>query len=195
MRDLYLIGAGGHCAACIDVIESGGGFAIKGIFDLPERVGQTVLGHKIIGTDSDIEKYIVSSASFLITLGQIKSPDLRIKLFNFLLQKGASFATVISPRAYVSRSASLGIGVIVMHDALINAKATVEDNAIINTKALVEHDSMISCHCHISTGAIVNGGAVVEEGSFVGSGAVLRENAFVPKRSIVPAGSFYKVKK
>ena len=34
---IILIGGGGHCRACIDVIEQEGRFTIAGIVDVPEK--------------------------------------------------------------------------------------------------------------------------------------------------------------
>ncbi|MGZ3774651.1 MAG: NeuD/PglB/VioB family sugar acetyltransferase [Bdellovibrio sp.] len=192
MTDLFLIGAGGHCVSCLDVIKAEGKYRIQGIFDLPEKVGTKVLDVPVIGEDSDIGKFIKDGNRFLITLGQIKSPQRRMALFKMLSDLGAEFATVISPRAYVSPYASIGKGTIVMHDALVNANAKVLENCIINTKALIEHDSEIGAHCHISTGTVVNGGCSVGEGSFIGSNAVLKEALNVPTLSVLAAGGFYR---
>ena len=53
-KQIILIGAGGHCKSCIDVLESENKFEIIGILDLPNRFGQDILGYKIIGNDNDI---------------------------------------------------------------------------------------------------------------------------------------------
>jgi sugar O-acyltransferase (sialic acid O-acetyltransferase NeuD family) len=194
VKNLYLIGGGGHCHSCIDVIEETREYKILGIFDRAENVGKDILGYKIIGTDENIKEFISSGNYFLITVGQIKTPDIRIKIFQQLVFLKAKIATVISSRAYVSRHASIGMGSIVMHDALVNAGAKVGANCILNTKSLIEHDSIINNHCHISTAAVINGDCVIEEGSFIGSNTVLKESINVSPRSIISAGSFYRGK-
>jgi len=78
VKDLFLVGGGGHCKSCIDVIEQEGKFTIKGIFDKKENIGSDVLGYKVIGSDEDIHKYVSVNHFFLITVGQIKSAELRI---------------------------------------------------------------------------------------------------------------------
>ena len=78
---LILIGGGGHCKSVIEVAESAG-YEIKGILDMPDEVGKEVLpGHKVIGTDDEIPQY-VEECDFIITVGFIKNPALRIKLYN-----------------------------------------------------------------------------------------------------------------
>jgi len=184
VKNLYLLGGGGHCKSCIDVIESQGEYKICGIFDNHEKIGQQVLGYKIIDTDENIYNYVLPENHFLITVGQIKSPDLRIKLFNLNL----NFATIISKRAYVSSYAKVGRGTIVMHDSLINAGAIVGDNCIINSKALIEHDAIVGDHCHISTGAIINGDCKVGDKTFIGSNTVVKNGRLIPPNSILSYG-------
>ncbi|GIA47151.1 NeuD/PglB/VioB family sugar acetyltransferase [Vibrio cholerae] len=191
MINLILIGGGGHCAACIDVIESQGKYQIQGILDCNDKIGTTLLGYPILDTDEAISKYIAQGCHFLITVGQIQSSRVRELLYEQLLRLNAELATVISPRAHVSRTAQIGKGVIVMHDALINSGAQVLDNCIINTKSLIEHDALIAAHCHISTGAVVNGGAEVATGSFIGSNAVVAQGVKTESKAFIKAGSCY----
>ena len=90
---LILIGGGGHCKSVIEVAESAG-YEIKGILDVPDEVGKEVLsGHKVIGTDDDIPQY-VDECDFVITVGFIKNPTLRIKLYNKVKEVGGKLATI-----------------------------------------------------------------------------------------------------
>lgn len=189
---LLLIGGGGHCKSVIDVIEQQDRYAIAGIIDRKERIGQEVLGYPIIGSDEELPALCPKYPNALITIGQITSPELRMELFRSLRAMGYALPTVISPRAYVSKHALVGEGSIIMHDAIVNACARIGENCIINSKALVEHDALVGDHCHISTGAILNGGTEVGEGSFVGSNAVSKEGAVIPRRSFIKAGSVIK---
>ena len=42
-EEIILIGGGGHCKSCIDIIEQEGIYSIKGIIDLPEKKGQKIM--------------------------------------------------------------------------------------------------------------------------------------------------------
>lgn len=184
MQPLVLIGGGGHAAACIDVILATGQFSILGILDAKEKVGHDVMGIPIIGTDEDITTY-ANSASFLITFGQFL--DMR-SLF-YQKYSSVSFATVISPFAYVSKTAFIGKGSIVMHHAVVNAKAVVQNNVIVNTMALVEHDTVVENHVHLATKSVCNGHVHVGEGSLIGSGAVVLPSCSITKNTVIAAGA------
>ena len=188
---LILIGGGGHCKSCIDVIEQENKFIIAGIVDINASISD-LLGYPLLGHDEDLARLKLSYDYALITTGQIKTPAIRIRLLDYAKSLGFKLPVIISPRAYVSKHAKIGDGTIVMHDALINAGAIVGDNCIINTKSLIEHDAVIENNCHISTGAIINGGAIIKQGSFVGSNAATKESIKTNEKDFIKAGSLFK---
>jgi len=184
-ESLILVGGGGHCLSCIDVIEQHGIYRIEGIVDLPEMIHKRVAGYDVIASDNDIPELIAEYKNFMVTLGQIKSPEKRISIYDKISNLGGNFPVIISPNAYVSQHASIEKGTMVFHHALVNAGAKVGKNCIINTRSLIEHNAIIGNHCHISTGTIVNGGVIIGENSFVGSGTVCREYIEIGKGSCI----------
>lgn len=186
-KNLILIGGGGHCKSVIDVAESAG-YNILGILDTPENVGKDVLAYKVIGVDDDISQY-VDKAEFMITVGFIKNPAIRIKLYNKVEEEGGNFATIVASTARVSRYAILGKGTIVMHHAFVNAGAEVGNNVIINTFSNIEHDVIVGDQCHISTGTMVNGDCKIGQNVFVGSRSILANGIDVGNNIIIGAGS------
>ena len=192
MKKIVLIGGGSHCKSVIDVIEQEGHFEIVGIVDKPEHVGSKVLNYSVIGSDADLESFAKEYQYALVTVGQIYSPLLRIKLFELANKAGFKLPYIISPNAYVSKHSMIGDGTVVMHNAVVNANSSIGDNCIINSKSLVEHDCLISKHCHISTSATINGGVIIEEGCFIGSNVATKEFIKIKKNSFIKAGSFVK---
>lgn len=189
-KEIILVGGGGHCVSCIDVIEQEGKFQIAGIVDAKKNSDQ-ILGYPVLGNDSHLPSLRKIYKYALVTIGQIKTPSIRMRLYEHLDILGFELPTIISPRAYVSKNAVMLGGSIIMHDVLINARAEIGNNCIINTKALIEHDSIIGSHCHISTGAIINGGVIVGCGSFIGSNAVVRQSTKISKNFFVRSGSLF----
>ena len=187
-RPLILIGGGGHCKSVIEVAESAG-YEIKGILDMPDEVGKEVLpGHKVIGTDDEIPQY-VEECDFIITVGFIKNPALRIKLYNKVKAAGGRLASIIASTAHVSKYAELGEGTVIMHHAFVNAGAKIGDNCIINTFVNIEHDAEVGNQCHISTGTMVNGECKIGENCFIGSQSVCANCIEIASDIIVGAGS------
>ena len=191
MKDnLVLIGGGGHCKSVIEAAESAG-FCILGVLDMPEEVGKPILSTKVIGTDDDIPAY-VDKAEFVITVGFIKNPATRIKLYNKVKEAGGKLATVIASTAHVSKYAEIGEGTVALHQAFVNADAKVGRNVILNNFVNIEHDAVIGDQCHISTGAMVNGECKVGKNCFIGSQSVLANCITIGDDIIVGAGSFVR---
>jgi sugar O-acyltransferase (sialic acid O-acetyltransferase NeuD family) len=188
MTPLLLVGGGGHCRSCIDVIERERRFQIAGVVDT-FKDGTEILGYPVLGGDADLDRLLRDCPDALVTVGQIKSPEPRRRLYTRLKELGAQLPVVVSPGAHVSRHAQIGDGTIVMHGAVVNAAAAIGANCIVNSMALVEHDVTIGDHCHVSTGVRVNGGVVIGAGTFLGSGTVIREGARIGTGVIVGAGS------
>ncbi len=192
-ENLILIGGGGHCQSVIDVIELENRYNIVGILDVNIPLGQTVLGHKVIGEDKDITKFSrEENIFFLITVGQIKSNTKRILIHRILKDNNSKLATVISPRAYISPNSIIKSGTVIHHDVLINAGVEIGENCIINTKAIIEHGVKVGDFCHISTGAIVNGESKIADGCFLGSNSTISNSISISKNIIVGAGKFVK---
>ena len=189
-KKLLLIGGGGHCKSVLEAAESAG-YQILGVLDMPEEVGKEILSTKVIGTDEDIPTY-VEKAEFVITVGFIKSPATRIKLYNKVKEVGGKLATIISSTAYVSKYATIGEGTVVMHKAFVNAGAKVGNNVILNTFTNIEHDAVIGDQCHISTGTMVNGDCKVGNNCFIGSQSVLANGITIGDDIIVGAGSLVR---
>ena len=187
---ILLIGGGGHCKSVIDVIELENKYKITGVIDKKELISQKVLGIEVIGSDEDLEKLFETYKYAIVTVGQIKSNTLRVKLFDKLISIGYQLPVIKSPLSYVSKHAKIDSGTVIMHHAVVNAGASVGKNCIINTKALVEHDAVIEDSCHISTATVINGGVIVKKNSFVGSNATTKE--YIQISGFIKAGDLQK---
>ena len=192
MNDIILIGAGGHARACIEVIESGGQYKIAGLVEKDERIDEKKIGYPIIGVDEDLETLRQKYTYALVTVGQIKSPKTRIKIYKTLKKLEYQLPVVISSSAYLSKYTEIYEGTIIMHGVLLNAGVEIGANCIINNMALVEHDVKIGNHCHIATGAILNGEIQVGEGTFIGSGVITKQSIKIGENCVVGAGCVIK---
>lgn len=151
MRSLLIIGAGGHgqvvaeCAqACgyekIDFLDDNHPDAIGGIDQIEEKV-----------TDYD---------GVIISIGD---NEVRKGLITRLQNINAPLISLIHPRAYVSATAAIGSGTIVLPDAVIHTNAHIGIGCIVSIGALIDHDAVVDDFSHINTGAIVGAGKRASE--------------------------------
>ena len=188
MKPIILIGGGGHCISCIDIIEMTNEFSILGIIDSNKKKGTKILDYEVIGDDNDIETLSKTCNNFFITIGQIKSHLIRKEIYLKLKKLNATLPIIISPLSHVSRYADIKEGTIVMHHAVINAGASLGKCNIINSKSLIEHEVSVGDFCHISTSSVVNGQTLIQDNCFIGSNSVIVNNITVKMNSIIPAG-------
>jgi sugar O-acyltransferase (sialic acid O-acetyltransferase NeuD family) len=188
-KKIVLVGGGGHCKSVIDVIEMEGSYSIAGIIDIKEKLGLRILGYEICWTDEHIAELVKKYENFLITIGQIRNPDARITLYEKIKGLEGKMPVLVSPKAHVSRHATIGEGTVVMHHAVVNAEASVGKNNILNTGCLLEHDVEVGDHCHVSTKAVINGGTRIGDRVFVGSSSVLSQTISVGSDSVISSGS------
>lgn len=189
MKKIILIGAGGHCKSCIEVIESLEAFSIEGILDPNLLVGSTLLGYSLIGDDAMIPSLIKQGYAFLITIGQIQTSTSRKIVFDKIKQAGGTMITLVSPHAIVSKHAIIGEGTVVLHGAVVNADVVIRENCIINTSAIIEHDVQVGAHSHISTNAVLNGAVKIGVNCFIGSGSILVQGVSVDDDVIIGANA------
>jgi sugar O-acyltransferase (sialic acid O-acetyltransferase NeuD family) len=186
IEEIVIVGTGGHAVSCLEVIESGDIFRVAGF--ISNQPQADFMGYPILGSDSDLPELAKKYKNACIGVGQIRSAQSRVDIYNRIEELGFQLPAIISSSAHVSKFAHIGNGCIVMHGAVINALAKIGENSIINSMALIEHGSQIGRDCHISTGVLINGDCVIGSGSFIGSGASLKQGSTLPSESFVKMG-------
>jgi sugar O-acyltransferase (sialic acid O-acetyltransferase NeuD family) len=190
MKNIILIGAGGHAESCIDLIEEVGQYEIFGLLGFSEEIGRRIFGYSVMGDNNDLAQELASKCpNALVAVGQIKTAKIRKELFHLAKRAGFQLPSIIAPSAYVSRRAVIGEASIVMPGAVVRAGARVGKNCIINSHAVIEHSVEIGSYCHVASAAIVNGGAKIQDSSFIGSGTIVYQGIEIASESVIRAGS------
>lgn len=100
-----------------------------------------------------------------------------------------TWATIVHDTAWISPSAEVGPGAVVLAGAVVNAGARVGRHAIVNTGAVVEHGVRLGDFVHVGPGATLGGGTVVGAHARVGLGAALRDHVSIGARATVGMGA------
>jgi sugar O-acyltransferase (sialic acid O-acetyltransferase NeuD family) len=188
-NSVLLIGAGGHAEACIDVIEYQKKYKIIGVLGLKKEQGKLILNkYKIVGTDNDLPTLSKKFKNALITIGQIKSADLRLKLFNTLKKLKFNLPVIQSPYSIVSRHSKIGEGTIIMHGAVVGPNVKVGKNCILNSNCLIEHGTTIGDNTHVATSVVINGNVKIGSNNFIGSNTTIKQQVVIGSNSIIGMG-------
>lgn len=119
----------------------------------------------------------------------IGDPAAKAAVCQSLAEKGAKFLTVVHPSAVVSRTATLGAGVVVGPHSYIATHASLGDYVCVNSLSGIGHDAIIGASATISSQVDIMGVVVVDEGVFVGSGARVLPKVKVGARARIGAGA------
>ncbi|MGM0502721.1 MAG: acetyltransferase [Bacillota bacterium] len=192
MKNIVLIGAGGHCKVVIDIIQQNENYNLVGLIDKDhQNIGNKVLQVPIIGTDSDLEEILKQgqASSALIAIGSTGDNKLRKKLYDKIKELGYDFINVIHPNTTLAKSLKLGTANTIMAGAIINPEVVIGDNNIINTGSIIEHDTVIKNNVHVGPGVKISGGATIGNNTHLGTGATIIQHIKIGENCLIGAGA------
>lgn len=104
-----------------------------------------------------------------------------------------NFVSIISPEAFISESATIGLGTFIGAFAYIGPDAEVGNACIVNTHTILGHDASISDFTHVGPGVCLSGHVELGKSVFVGAGAIFNNGSYdqplrVPDRVHVGMG-------
>jgi sugar O-acyltransferase (sialic acid O-acetyltransferase NeuD family) len=119
----------------------------------------------------------------------VGDPSARAGLAALLEARGAGFASVVHPLAYVAGNAEIAEGCIIAPFATIGAHAVLGAHAVVNTHAGIGHDCRLEDCCTLSPHVVLSGGVRLDREVLLGSGAVVTAGLTVGARSRIAAGA------
>ena len=169
MKKLLILGAGGYGRTVVDVASQ------LNCYEQIAFLDDGGEGPAILGTCSDYARFADGDTEMYPAFG---NNGFRMKWLNTLLESGIPVPALVHPRAYVSPTAKLGAGTVVLPMAVVNTGVTVNRGCIINIGALVDHDSVLEDGVHLAPGAIVKAENRIPAGSKINSGEVIENRQY-----------------
>ena len=170
MTRLLVIGAGGYGRAVAEAAMAMGGHTVVGFADDRWPDLMPIWGLPVVGRLADLPGLRLMADAVVPAIGNGQA---RRGACAAALAAGFDLASVIHPRAFVSPSAVLGLGVTVMAGAVIGTLARIDDGAIVNAGAVVDHDGHVGAYAHMGVGACVGGGSALAPGAYLRIGGTL----------------------
>ena len=181
---LIIIGASGHGKVVADIAEKMGKYKQIALLDDNGSI-ETCNDFPVIGKSNDADKYL-GDTDFFVAIG---NAEIRRKLFDSLVEKGAKIPVLIHPDAVIGKNVSIDIGTVVMAGVVINSETEIGKGCIINTSASVDHDCKIHDYVHVSVGAHIAGTVEIGDNTWLGIGSTVSNNVAIAKNSIIGAGA------
>lgn len=184
INNYILFGSGGHFLSCVEVINSNKYSKILGYVS-PKKNNN--INYRYLGDEKNFKKPSSKNLFGLIAFGGLNFLKKRQILFKNMSKK-INFKKIIASTAYVSKSAQISKGSILMHNTFVNSNVQIDENCLINTGSIIEHEVKIGNGSVISPGCIINGNVSIGKNCFIGSGTIIFENINIENNSIVGSG-------
>jgi sugar O-acyltransferase (sialic acid O-acetyltransferase NeuD family) len=190
MRNIIIIGSSGHAKVIIDIIEKENKYQIIGLLDKFKKVGEEVLGYKLIGEEKDIPGLIENYGLVggLIAVGDNwtrKNIYEKIKL----IAPNFQFIKAIHPNAQIARNVQIDNGTVVMGGAVINTNAIIKNHCILNTNSSLDHDCFMDDFSSLAPNATIGGNVTIGRFSAVSLGANVIHGITIKEHTVIGAGS------
>lgn len=159
-KNLLILGAGQYGTVVKEIAEAMDCFDKIDFLDDTFGLGETE-GHyheQSIGKLADLEKF---TNDYTYAICAIGNPEVRQKLTGKIQEACYRIPVLVSPLAYVSKSAQLRHGDVIEPMSVVHASAVVGIATFISAGAVVNHNSFLSDYCHINCNAVVMSGAIV----------------------------------
>lgn len=184
-RRFVVVGAGGHAKVVVEALRAAAADVVGLI--APAAPGTVVLGLPVLGDDDVLARLRAEGLTdAALGLGDNRR---RAALAEHLVGLGFSLPPVLHPAAWISPSARVGAGVVVLQHAAVSAEAVLGRAAIVNSGAIVEHDDIIGEVAHVAPGCALAGGVSVGARALIGIGSVVRPGVTIGADAVVGAGS------
>ncbi len=186
MTALLILGAGGHAKVVAETaLASSAASRIAFLDDraLPPVLGLPLLGPLHQSLDPSIREQFPAA---LVAIGH---PVTRQRWIAQLQAAGYRLPPLIHPSAWISPSAQIGIGSVVLALAAVQAQAIIGAGSILNTGCSVDHDAQLGNGVHICPGARLAGEVQVGDRSWIGIGASVIQQIRIGADVTVGAGA------
>lgn len=124
-------------------------------------------------------------ARVLMMIGSQRSIGLRDGIIRRMGLARERFATIIHPRAHVSRFARLGAGTVIFPGVVVTANAVIGNHVMILPNSVIHHDVAVGDHSLIGSNVTVAGHCRIGRACYVGSASSLRNGAEIGDGAVV----------
>ena len=164
MRKLLILGAGGYGKTVADVARQ------LGCYDKIAYLDDGKSGMDLLGKCEEYSMFADENTEIYPAFG---NNEVRMAWLDRLVREERHVPVLVHPSAYVSPTAKLGVGTVVLPHAVVNTGVVVEDGCILNIGVLVDHDCILEEGVHLCPGVIVKAENRIPAGEKIESGTVI----------------------
>lgn len=191
-KRLVILGAGGFAREVLDVVDAinqaaPDSWQVEGfVSERQSDWGQILHGTPVVG---GLEWFTKARCAQVEVVCGIGNPAVRKRLIGRCHDLGVRSATLVHPRATLTRWVTLGAGTIVTAGVVLTNDIQVGAHVHLNLNVTVGHDAVLGDFCTVAPGVNVSGNVTVGEGCDLGTGAAIIQKLTIGAWSVVGAGA------
>lgn len=193
-ESVIILGTGGNSVDILetlhDINQAAGEtlYTCKGFLDDREALqGTETHGHRVLGPIQSAPEH--PACRFVNGIGSPKSYRDKPGIIAQAGLEDSAFVTLIHPTAYVSRSARLGPGTVILQQATVTSNVVIGNHVIVLPNSVVSHDVRVGDYTSIAGGVMISSGVVIGPGCYLGTGSCIRGDLRIDEGALVGMGS------
>ena len=183
---LLLIGYSGHAYVVFETAKATG-YQISGYFDQEEKTFNP-FNLLYYGSEQNLDNsHLFTLHEWFVAIGDNL---IRRKIIVSLSENYEKPpVNIIHPQAIVSKSAQLGVGILMTAGVIIHPLVNIGTGVVCNTGSIIEHECILGDFSFVGPGAVLCGNVTVGENTFIGANSVIKQGITIGKNCVIGAGS------
>jgi sugar O-acyltransferase (sialic acid O-acetyltransferase NeuD family) len=187
MRDIIIIGSGGHSRSVISIAKKANKWKKLSIIDIQYNGNiETILSIPVVGGMEFLDTANVNITDVFIAIGD---NFLRRDMISLVLTKGFEIPNLIHANAILDHDVILGYGNFIGSGANLGPDVKVGNGNIVNTLANLDHESKIGNYNQLAPSSVLCGRSVIGDLTWLGANSTIIDSLEIASETIIGAGA------
>jgi len=187
MKDLIILGSGGHSRSVVSIANSMNEWNILAIVDFNfNEKNEYIYNVPVKSFDEVINKINPSKLNVFIAIGNNME---RFYIYKKIEKYNFSYPNLIHPLACLDPTSQIGKGNYIGQFSNLGAYSKIGDFNIINTYSNIEHEVSIGNFNQLSPGSIICGRSTLQCKTFMGANSVIIDKLKIAEHTTIGAGA------
>lgn len=191
-RELFILGASGTALEVRELLRvldprSQRYRCVGYLDDDPSKAGTMWGDAPVVGPLTEARHH--PAAVFVDAIGSARSHRARERIVSRACTESDRFVTLVHPRAWVSPTARIGAGAIVLAGAVLGAGAQIGEHVTVLSNAVLNHGVTVGAWTLVGSGVTLSGDVSIGRSCFLGAGSHVVERRAIGHGALVGMGS------
>ena len=175
MKDLIILGLDIHAIEILDMVKATGEYNFIGFASQHAEYEPVYEGYPVLGDSSILTNY-PSTYKLPMHVWKVR-------------QNMTNWVNIIAPSAFITSTASLGVGCVIYPNCFIGADARLGNGIFMLSGSIVNHHCIIEDNVTICSGVILAGSVTVKTGAYLGQASSVKQLLTIGSNSKVGMGA------